>query len=86
MNATTHNALTESHPFSRSAIARGGLLSGLTAGRPGLLGRISDTIRLWRLRSRERQAFAQLDQRDLRDIGLSRWEVEQEMVKPFWRD
>lgn len=43
------------------------------------------TVRLWRSRIRERQAFPVLDERDLRDLRLSRWEVERELAKPFWR-
>jgi uncharacterized protein YjiS (DUF1127 family) len=46
------------------------------------LGRLVGT---WRRRLRERQAFARLDYRELRDIGLSRWDVERELAKPFWR-
>jgi uncharacterized protein YjiS (DUF1127 family) len=29
--------------------------------------------------------FAALDRRDLSDLSLSRWEVERELAKPFWR-
>lgn len=43
------------------------------------------TLRLWRKRIRERHAFAVLDERDLRDMRLSRWDVERELAKPFWR-
>jgi uncharacterized protein YjiS (DUF1127 family) len=44
------------------------------------------TLRLWRARIRERQAFPVLDERDLRDLRVSRWDVEHELAKPFWRD
>jgi len=43
------------------------------------------TLRLWRARSRERQQLAAIDGRDLRDAGLSRYDVERELAKPFWR-
>lgn len=43
------------------------------------------TIRLWRSRIRERRTVTSLDYRDLRDLGLSRWDVERELAKPFWR-
>ncbi len=46
---------------------------------------LGDTLRVWRERTLDRRAFAALDHRDLRDIGLSRWEVEGEVAKPFWR-
>ena len=43
------------------------------------------TLRLWRTRFRERHAFPVLDERDLRELRLSRWEVERELAKLFWR-
>ncbi|MGA3002337.1 MAG: hypothetical protein ABSE20_11455 [Acetobacteraceae bacterium] len=43
------------------------------------------TLRLWRTRFRDRHAFPVLDERDLRDLRLSRWEVDRELAKPFWR-
>ena len=42
--------------------------------------------RRWRARRRERHVFAHLDERGLRDVGLSRWDVERELRKPFWHD
>lgn len=36
-------------------------------------------------RMRERRALAQLSDRDLWDIGLSRYDAEMESRKPFWR-
>ena len=52
----------------------------------GISERLGSLVRTWRGRVRERDAFAALDYRDLRDMGLSRWEVEGELRKPFWRD
>jgi uncharacterized protein YjiS (DUF1127 family) len=43
------------------------------------------TLHLWRRRHRERHAFPVLDERALRDLRLSRWDVERELAKPFWR-
>jgi len=43
------------------------------------------TLGLWRSRFRERHAFPVLDDRELRDMRLSRWDVERELGKPFWR-
>ena len=51
----------------------------------GVGKRIVRMLRLWRARIRERQAFAQIDDFALRDLGVSRWEVERELAKPFWR-
>jgi uncharacterized protein YjiS (DUF1127 family) len=43
------------------------------------------TVRLWRQRSRDRRILRDLDDQLLRDIGLSRADVEAEARKPFWR-
>ena len=37
-------------------------------------------------RQRQRFTLAQLDDRMLRDMGISRCEAERESAKPFWRD
>jgi uncharacterized protein YjiS (DUF1127 family) len=50
-----------------------------------LANSIGRTLRLWRSRIRERRAFPVLDERELRDLRLSRWDVERELAKPFWR-
>ena len=39
----------------------------------------------WRQRARERSELARLDQRTIRDLGLSEGEVVFEASKPFWR-
>ena len=39
----------------------------------------------WRERERGRRLLARLDDRMLRDVGLSRSEVEREAVKFFWQ-
>ncbi len=46
---------------------------------------IGRTLPLWRDRARQRAHLASLDDRMLRDIGLSRVEVAREASKPFWR-
>ncbi len=48
----------------------------------GWLGR---AYRNWRQRETERLEVALMDERALRDARLSRWEIEQEMARPFWR-
>jgi uncharacterized protein YjiS (DUF1127 family) len=40
---------------------------------------------LWQRRANERHALAQLDDRLLCDLGLSRSEAARESRKPFWR-
>ena len=42
-------------------------------------------LREWCRRSRDRAQFALLDERMLRDIGISRCDVVAEINKPFWR-
>jgi uncharacterized protein YjiS (DUF1127 family) len=48
-------------------------------------GRAVAVLREWRQRSRERAQLATLDERMLRDIGISRGDVLSELNKPFWR-
>jgi uncharacterized protein YjiS (DUF1127 family) len=67
-------------------IAFHGIYPRLSSRRPlGLTSWLEGLVGTWRRRMRERQAFARLDYRELRDIGLSRWDVERELAKPFWR-
>jgi len=40
----------------------------------------------WRQRSRDRRALALMDERSLRDLGLTHYEVFYEVRKPFWRE
>jgi uncharacterized protein YjiS (DUF1127 family) len=44
------------------------------------------TLREWRRRTRERAELAQLDDRTLKDIGLTRADAEFLSNKPFWRE
>lgn len=47
---------------------------------------IAATLRLWRRRWRNRQELTRLDDRTLRDIGLTRGDAEFLINKPFWRE
>ena len=49
------------------------ILAGLKSARQGMA------------RFRQRRALGLLDDRMLRDIGLTRLDVEQEITKPFWQ-
>jgi uncharacterized protein YjiS (DUF1127 family) len=49
------------------------------------LARAFAAVLAWRARGRERAALRALDDRALRDIGVSRAEVWREIDKPFWR-
>jgi uncharacterized protein YjiS (DUF1127 family) len=42
-------------------------------------------IALWHRRAQERRALAMMDERDLRDIGISRLDALREANKPAWR-
>lgn len=45
---------------------------------------IINTLHVWQERARQRRELAQLDDRMLRDIGLTRSDVYRETSKPFW--
>jgi uncharacterized protein YjiS (DUF1127 family) len=47
---------------------------------------VVETLRVWRRRLRERDQLARLDDRMLKDIGLSRAEAIHLSSKPFWRE
>lgn len=69
--------LIASHPASR------GRPAAITAG--DWLAWAYERILIWVERSRERRHLAMLSDHMLRDIGLTREEVEAEAAKPFWR-
>jgi len=50
-----------------------------------LLARLQALVALWRERARQRDEFARMDERDLRDIGVSRADLAYQLSKPFWR-
>jgi uncharacterized protein YjiS (DUF1127 family) len=41
---------------------------------------------IWRRRLRDRRALALMDDRSLRDLGLTRYDAFYETRKPFWRE
>ena len=51
-----------------------------------LLARICDAGLHWLELSRQRRALQALDDRTLKDIGLTRADVERELSKRFWRE
>jgi uncharacterized protein YjiS (DUF1127 family) len=50
-----------------------------------LVIRLFDGLARWNARARERHILAAMDERGLRDIGLSRGEIAMESHKPFWQ-
>ena len=51
-----------------------------------VLVRGADILSAWHERSRQRRALLALDDRMLKDIGISRAEARQEGRKPFWKE
>ena len=51
-----------------------------------LVSRVFGRLIVWQERANQRHALATLDDRQLKDIGLSRADVVREISKPFWRD
>jgi len=49
------------------------------------LGRIIDGLREWRRRAESRRDLLDFDGHLLRDIGLTRMDVDREVNKPFWQ-
>ncbi len=53
--------------------------------RPAAGGAWLRLIGTWMERRRQRRALAELDDHQLRDIGLTRAEARAECAQPFWR-
>lgn len=51
-----------------------------------LIWRAATLLVIWQERLRERHTLAALDDRMLRDMGLSRSDIEAETRKGFWQD
>ena len=67
------------HPYSVTA-----RLSIGVRARSALAG-IADAFSAWKDRVSQRRTLARLDDRLLRDMGLTRADVDQEVSKPFWQ-
>jgi len=46
---------------------------------------VAATLQLWREKSRQRRALRDLDEHQLADVGITRWDAEREARKWFWR-
>ncbi len=53
--------------------------------RSPFLRRLILLLNEWRRRVRDRNALAAMSDPSLRDIGLTRYDIELEVRKPFWR-
>ncbi len=47
--------------------------------------RLLTLLKLWINRSKQRKQLATLDERFLKDVGISKVDANQEIAKPFWR-
>ncbi len=62
-------------------------LTVVFGGRPGEAAASAlDRLLTWQERVSQRHALAALDDRMLKDVGLTRADVEWETGKPFWRE
>jgi|TARA_B100000315_G_scaffold256107_1_gene301219 uncharacterized protein YjiS (DUF1127 family) len=50
-----------------------------------VISRLLDSLYLWQARIDERRELVRLDERLLKDAGMSRGDVLIESSKPFWR-
>jgi uncharacterized protein YjiS (DUF1127 family) len=46
---------------------------------------LADRLLAWQSRARERRMLAEMDDRQLRDLGIRRADAVEEASKPFWR-
>ncbi len=59
--------------------------AGGRTSRGSVAARVGATLVMWQQRVSERAALASLDDRFLKDMGLTRADAEREYGKPFWR-
>jgi uncharacterized protein YjiS (DUF1127 family) len=72
-----------SNPYCTPTIARPQLPPLDLRG--GSFRRLVNLLALWAERRRQRHHLARLDERMLKDVGLSRADIWIEVEKPFWR-
>ena len=80
---TTGMSLTAARPRRAHLATR--LSMRLSARLSALPLRLLDALLAWQQRAAERRHLAALDDRLLKDMGLSRADVAQELEKPMWR-
>lgn len=77
---------SQCHDLPRPARLSPGALGETFAGLLSLPSAILDTFLLWQERAAQRSRLNTLDDRMLKDIGVSRAEAEHEAAIPFWRE
>ncbi len=60
-------------------------LARLGAGLTSALPALWETLLTWQERASQRRLLASLEDRMLKDVGISRADAEREASKPFWR-
>ncbi len=75
MHITADHSLTNSHAAPRSS-------AGTFGGFGAWLGR---AFRRWQERQADLRSLETMTDRDLRDAGLTRFTVEREIARQFWR-
>ena len=84
MNVGMDKTHTLSHSCTGTGVGIG--LKGLgSKGVGDLIVNLVDTVLDWQDRARQRRQMAMMDDHLLRDIGLSRADLECEYAKPFWQ-
>lgn len=48
--------------------------------------RLFKTLDLWNKRKEERKQLSKVDERLLKDMGISKLDAQQEIAKPFWQE
>lgn len=75
----------EASGHGRAIIVRGGPDLGIDRRASSVLVRVIDQLLTWQDRARERAHLRDLSDRMMKDMGLSRADIDGESSKPFWR-
>ena len=78
--------ITDERFRGRERYAEPGRPRSLAASLAGAARAMAEMALAWQERLRQRRHLDGLDDRLLKDIGLSRADVAREVDKPFWRD
>ena len=71
-------------PSARVVTSRAPVVRPAPVLAEGWLGRAYEQLLVWLERSRQRRHLAMLSDHMLKDIGMTRADVEAEVSKPFW--
>lgn len=75
--------ITLSHAYSARSARRTLMAAVKWVG--SVLFAVWQKLEIWQERANQRHRLLELDERLLKDIGVSRAEAEREAQKPFWR-